>query len=136
MSQNKRPVGRPTKYNPELQARADRYIFEFETQGDVIPSNAGLCCWLGISRPTLHEWGRAYPEFSNTLDAIQVKQEMLALNGGMAGHFNATITKLVLANHGYSERQAVDLSSSDGTMTPKGLDGFYADVTTKTDAES
>lgn len=37
---------------------------------------------------------------------------------------------------GWRETTAIDHTSSDGSMTPKGLDGFYADVATKTDAES
>lgn len=102
------PVGRPSKYNDELQAHAERYIFDYAEQDDVIPSAAGLCVWLGISRPTLHEWERAYPEFSNTLAAIKELQEKTALNKGLTGAFNSTIVKLVLANHGYSDRQALD----------------------------
>ena len=37
VGQDKRPVGRPTKYNDELQALADTYIFSYKEQGDVIP---------------------------------------------------------------------------------------------------
>jgi len=112
------PVGRPTKYNDDLQAHADRYIFDYAEQEDVIPSAAGLCVWLGISRSTLHEWERHYPEFSNTLAAIKELQEKTALNKGLTGAFNSTIVKLVLANHGYSDRQAVDHQSSDGSFSP------------------
>lgn len=111
-------VGRPSKYNEELQALADRYIFEYQTQDDVIPSAAGLCVWLGISRPTLHEWDRAHPDFSNTLDAIRSLQEKAALNKGLTGEFNSTIVKLVLANHGYSDKLSQDHTSSDGSLTP------------------
>ena len=105
------PVGRPSKYNEEVQRAAERYIYEYESAGDVIPSAAGLCVWLGISRPTLHEWDRAHPDFSNTLDAIRSLQEKAALNKGLTGEFNSTIVKLVLANHGYSDKQAVDHTS-------------------------
>lgn len=115
----KRAIGRPSKYNEQMQAHADRYVFDFNEQGDVIPSNSGLCCWLGISRPTLHEWGRAYPEFSNTLEAIQSKQETMTLNKALVGDFNSTIAKLVLANHGYSDKQEIDHRSGDQSMSPK-----------------
>lgn len=111
-------MGRPTKYNDELQARAERYIFDYADQGDVIPSAAGLCVWLGISRPTLHEWDRAHPNFSNTLDAIRSLQERAALNKGLTGEFNSTIVKLVLANHGYSEKSAIEHSNPDGSLRP------------------
>lgn len=111
-----RQVGRPTKYNEELQAHADRYIFDYHEQEDVIPSAAGLCVWLGISRPTLHEWERIHPEFSATLAAIRELQEKVALNKGLTGAFNSTIVKLVLANHGYSDKQEIDHRSGDGSM--------------------
>lgn len=104
-----RGVGRPSKYNPELQAKADDYVlFGFEDQGDLIPSLAGLCCYLGIVRSTAHDWRDKHPKFSGTLEAIEVKQENIALNGALGGQLNATIAKLVLANHGYSDKQAVD----------------------------
>jgi hypothetical protein len=125
MSETKRSVGRPSKYNPELQSLADKYLDVYNVPakeggaGDVIPSGAGLCCWLGISRSTMAEWNRYYPEFSATVEAIAVMQEKSCVNGGMAGLFNASITKLVLANHGYSEKREVDNKSSDGTMSPK-----------------
>lgn len=119
-----RSVGRPTKYNDELQAHADRYIFDYSEQEDVIPSAAGLCVWLGISRPTLHEWERAYPEFSNTLAAIKELQEKTALNKGLTGAFNSTIVKLILANHGYSDRQAVDHTTNGESI--KTFSSMYA----------
>ncbi|MDF7387072.1 DNA-packaging protein, partial [Proteus mirabilis] len=58
-------------------------------------------------------------EFSDTLDGIMAFQEMKLINSGLAGDFNATITKLMLANHGYSEKQEVDHQSSDGSMSQK-----------------
>lgn len=33
------------------------------------------------------------------------------INGGLHGDFNSNITKLMLANHGYSDTRAVDLST-------------------------
>lgn len=111
--------GRPEKYSEELQETADSYIHGWESLGDVIPSHAGLCCYLGIARSTLYLWRDKYPRFSDTLSAIEVMQERIALNGGLSNSFNATITKLVLANHGYTDKVQQDLTSSDGTMTPK-----------------
>lgn len=127
-----RSLGRPSSYNDEIQRQADEYIYSYEELGHAIPSRAGLCCYLGISRSNSYEWEKQFPAFSDTLEAISVVQENQALNGGLTNRFNSTITKLVLANHGYSDRNAVDHTSSDGTMTPKGksLDDFYQDVPT------
>lgn len=122
------PVGRPTKYNQELQAQADSYVYDWAYY-DAIPSRVGLCCFLGITKPTMYDWEQQYPEFSTTLQSIDALQERTAVNKGITGEFNSTITKLVLANHGYSDRQALDHSSTDGSMSPKGrkLEDFYDD---------
>ena len=116
---NKKTVGRPSKYNDELQDKADQYIYNFHEQGDVVPSQAGLCCWLGVSRSTLFEWSKEYPLFSSTLEAISVLQENLALNRSLDGKFNSTIAKLLLANHGYSDKQELAHTSPDGSMSPR-----------------
>ena len=112
------PVGRPSLLTPELKARAAEYLERFNEQGDVIPSTAGLACWLGISKASVYNYGDQDAEFLATLDAIQAKQEALTLNNGMNGVFNSTIAKLVLANHGYSDKVQQDNVSSDGSMTP------------------
>lgn len=117
MSSNK--VGRPTKYNDELQAEADAYLSRLQELGHVIPSRAGLCCYLGIAKSTSYEWETQYPEFSDALKAVDVMQEHMTLNGGLAGKLNPVISKLVLSNHGYSDKQAIDHQSSDRSMTPK-----------------
>ena len=116
--QVKRPIGRPTKYNDELQALADTYIFSYKEQGDVIPSRVGLCCFLGIAKSTSFEWADIYPDFSATLAAIDALQENVALNRGLDGTFNATIVKLVMANHGYSDAQKVDHTTNGKDIAP------------------
>jgi len=102
-----------------MQAEADRYILDYESVGDVIPSRAGLGCFIGVDRSTVYEWEKNHPIFSHTLRKIDIMQERTALNKGLDGTFNAAITKLILHNHGYSDRQATDHTSSDGSMTPK-----------------
>ena len=120
----KRGVGRPTKYNPELQAEADTYVYRLEELGHVVPSRAGLCCFLGISRETSYQWEKEHRQFSDTLQAVDIMQEHLALNGGLAGGLNSTIVKLVLANHGYSDKQSIDHTS--GGEKVKTFSAMYA----------
>jgi hypothetical protein len=112
------PIGRPSLLTPELIAKAREYLFGYEEQGDVIPSVAGLACWLGVSKASVYNYGEQNPEFLGTLDAIQAKQEAVTLNRGMTGDFNSTIAKLVLSNHGYSDKVQQDHVSSDASMTP------------------
>jgi hypothetical protein len=111
-------VGRPTKLTDELKARAKEYLYAYETQGDAIPSAAGLACWLGISKASVYNYGEQDADFLDTLSAIQAKQEVVTLNKGITGEFNSTISKLVLANHGYSDKIEQAHTSPDGSMSP------------------
>jgi len=112
-------TGRPTKYNEQVQEAADAYVDGgFLACGDVVPSRAGLALELCLSRETLTNWERDHPRFLGTLQRLKWLQERISLNGGLKGDMNSTIVKLLLANHGYSERQAVDHQSSDGSMSP------------------
>lgn len=114
------PVGRPSKYNADLQAMADSYIDNFKEYGDVVPSMAGLACYIGVSRETVNEWTKIHSEFSDTAKAVMVMQERMLVNGGLSRANDASITKLLLAsNHGYSDKQAIDHQSSDGSMSAK-----------------
>lgn len=121
------PAGRPTKYTPEIQKKADEYVQGgFLAEGDVVPSQAGLALILDLDRQTIHNWKSAHPEFFDTLERISYLQEKISLNGGLKGDLNSTIVKLLLANHGYSERQAVDLTSKGESLNPpKTLDDLY-----------
>ena len=112
-------IGRPTKYNEDLQAQADEYIFKYSEVGDVVPSRVGLCCYLGISKRVSYEWETIYTEFLHTLENIEAMQERTAVNRGLDGTFNAAITKLILHNHGYNEKQELAHTSPDGSMKPQ-----------------
>jgi hypothetical protein len=116
-------IGRPTRYNEAMQEAADKYLNEWlgglgKELGESIPSRVGLCVYLGISKSVSHMWEERHPEFMDTLKGIETLQEQVSLNGGMIGKYNPTITKLVLANHGYHDKQQVDNTSSDGSMKP------------------
>lgn len=112
-------LGAPTKYTQDLQNQADEYIFKYSEVGDVIPSRVGLCCYLGVSKRVSYEWELIYPDFLHTLENIDAMQERTAVNRGLDGTFNAAITKLILHNHGYSDKQAIDHASTDGSLTPQ-----------------
>jgi len=119
LGMKKNPVGRPTKYNEALQAKADTYIYELEALDHVVPSRVGLCCFLGIHKATSYEWESEYPEFSDTLRQVETLQEFMSMNGGLKGTLNSTIVKLLLANFGYSDKVQQEHTSPDGSMTPK-----------------
>lgn len=115
----KNKVGRPGKFAGSLEKAKEYLMGGYETVGDVVPSVAGLACYLGVTRKSIYEWAKQSEELSDTLEGIQALQENRLINKGLTGDFNATISKLMLANHGYSDKQEVDNKSSDGSMTPK-----------------
>ena len=102
--------------------KAKHYLVEgFREIENLVPSTAGLCCYLGVSKSAVYVWSedteanRKDPirrEFMDTLEAIQTKQEMMLANGGLSGAYNSTITKLMLANHGYSDSVKQDLTTN------------------------
>lgn len=119
-AKSKRPVGRPTTLTKEHIKGAESYLKGgFQQCGDVVPSIAGLACFLGVHKGQLYSWSTQNQEFHDMLEAIKGAQEKLLINGGLLGDFNATITKLMLSKHGYSEKVENNHTSSDGSMTPK-----------------
>ena len=115
----KRPVGRPSTLSQEHIDGAEWYLKGgFGERNEVVPSIAGLACFLGVGRQQLRDWGGQNNEFLATLEAIKSAQEVLLVNKGLQGDFNPTIAKLMLTNHGYSDKVETDMKSSDGSMTP------------------
>ena len=58
-------------------------------------------------------------EFLDTLELIKSRQEVELINKGLKGEFNASIAKLMLANHGYSEKQTLDHQSQGSSIISK-----------------
>jgi hypothetical protein len=122
-------MGMTSSYDEAMQEKADLYIDEFEAdaEGEVVPSITALALYLGISRATAHNWGKAFPTFLDTLEKVNQVQEVKLTNGSLSNRLNSNISKLMLANHGYSDKSSVDNTSSDGSMSPRNsLDDFYA----------
>ena len=102
--------GRPPKFNDEMLSQANQYLTDY----DVIPSIAGLAVYLKIARETVYDWSRKYPEFSDIVTLLLSKQEQVLIQKGLIGDFNASITKVILTKHGYSDKQDMTLASPDG----------------------
>jgi len=114
-------MARPTKYTRKLEKTANEYIDGgYLEEGELIPSHMGMAKVLGLAQRTLYAWSAdGIGEFSHTLERCMSMQHLVLLNKGLASEFNSNIAKLALSNHGYSEKQWLDHTSSDGTMTPK-----------------
>jgi len=109
-------AGRPTKYTAELLEAARSYVDGgYAEQGDPAPLIAGLAINLGISRETVYAWASQDDkgEFSDIVSDLMATQERKLLQGGLSGEFNASITKLALTKHDYSDKSENTLQGGD-----------------------
>lgn len=119
MLDRKSPIGRPSKYNSDVQKAAEEYINNFKDYGDVVPTVASLALHLDVATKTLYNWATEQnPEFLHVFNRLELLQHRALVNGGLAGGFNPAITKMMLTKHGYSDKQEIDHRSPDGTMSP------------------
>lgn len=121
-NEESREVGRPSKLAESLQPAREYLEGGYEIDGAVIPTVAGLACYLGVSRSTVNKWAAedtAEGGFSDIVEGILSMQEFKLVNGGLKGDYNSTIAKLMLTKHGYSDKAEVDNKSSDGSMSTK-----------------
>nr|WP_314272422.1 terminase small subunit [uncultured Kingella sp.] len=106
-------AGRPSSFTQQHFDGAEWYLKGgFQERGEAVPSIAGLVCLLGAARNQIRDWGRQHEHFGDLLEAIKAKQENLLINKGLQSDFNPTITKLMLANHGYSDKTENAVSGS------------------------
>lgn len=98
--------GRPTHYSDEICRQAREYLGKYSELGHAVPSIAGLSTYLKRSRTLLHDWAADADkqEFKDILSEILAEQEQVTLSNGLKGDFNATIAKLLLGKHGYSDK--------------------------------
>lgn len=99
----KHPGGAPTKYNEPLLDKVIEYANSYESLGHKVPSIAGLCTYIGVTRETMYQWIKIHKELSDITSRMLAQQEQTLLNNGLDGTFNAHITKLVLSKHGYTD---------------------------------
>ena len=112
------------KYRSEMIDKAYEYInnYDSDEHGDTIPQFASLALVLGIHRDTLYDWAKnpeKYPGMSDVMKDLKAKQERVLLNQGLKGGFKGDITKLILSKHGYSDKIQQEITSPDGSMSPK-----------------
>ncbi len=109
-----RAARRPSGYCEEVQAKCDKYMTACP---DAIPSIVGLAIYVGVVTKTLYNWSENEQnvELLHTLSAIKDAQHHKALNGSIVGDLNPVISKLVLANHGYSDKQQTELTGAGGS---------------------
>lgn len=105
---------RPTKLTPEVRELTAKYLSEC-IENNKVPTAARLAVNIGVGKRTLYDWAKNDTEFSHTLDLLNAIQESTLIDGSLENKLNATISKLMLANHGYKERQ--DVTTNDEKIT-------------------
>lgn len=112
------PGGRPTKYRDDMPDQVREYAFGgYQERGHRLPTYEGLAEVLKVTVSTIKLWATEDDKapFSASLSALKDRQRRILIESGLAGDYNATITKLMLsANHGMVERTAKELSGPDG----------------------
>ena len=123
-SASKRPVGRPTKYDPKYC----QVVISVGEQGGWLAEMAEAC---DVVRSTMDEWAANHPEFSEALTRAKQKAqawfEAKGREGLTADKFNSALwAKQMSARHRdeYTERQQVEHS---GGVSITVVDNFVAD---------
>lgn len=112
--ETKRPPGRPPEWQDCVEPAWFYVNGGYETVNDPIPSIAGLAVYLNKSRETIHTWAKTHKQFSDIVEKLLAIQEGRLVAGGLTGGYNASITKLLLTKHGYSDKQETAVSGVDG----------------------
>ena len=95
-------MARPTDYTDELLIKANEYINDCP---DVVHTVVGLCLHIGIAKSTCYRWIEEDNQvFKDIVDTVAALQERKLLSNGLTNEFNASITKLLLTKHGYTDK--------------------------------
>lgn len=107
-----------SKYTNKDLKDALYYYENYELLGDVIPQIAGLAIHLGRCVNTIKNWSKVKGNeaFLTVVEKIDTNQERCLINGSLKGNLNPTISKLILSNHGYNDKQEIEQ-----TTTHKGI---------------
>lgn len=120
LNEEKNKGGRPSKYTPEILDLSYQYLTTLP-EDEVVHSIEGLSDYLNVSRETIYNWmeDEDKSEFFDIVKKVLSKQAKALANKGLKGEFNASITKLMLTKHGYSDKveQQTDITSKGDKIT-------------------
>ena len=105
-SEQKQVLGRPSKYNEDIQKRSDDYVDTFELYVNIngklvpspIPSVAQLAFKLRVHRATIYEWKKVHAAFSDTLERLNQLQEIFLVQHGLTRGYDSTYAKFLTVN--------------------------------------
>lgn len=111
----------------------DKFMPDYEGKNDeAVPTRAGLALHIGVSRQVVDKWLKEGREilskgdsndikarFVRMVEVMDTRQEVNLISGALKKNYDAKTSALLLSRFGYSEKQQIDHSSNDGSMTPK-----------------
>lgn len=99
-----------TKYNADIQAKAEEYADNWQATGDRVPQIASLAIACGIGKNTLYEWEKleGMDKWRDVCARVRVAQEKELINAGLDRTNDSGLTKLMLMKHGYTDKQEID----------------------------
>ena len=116
----KRPVGRPRAISSpeEFNRLVDSYIDMCRDSGEPVLLT-GMILSLGLtSKEAFYNYGKSYAEFSESVKRARMLIEM-EYEKRLNVATSATGPIFALKNFGWIDKQELDHTSSDGSMTPQ-----------------
>ena len=99
------PIGRPTKYGSELQAKAKDYV-EACFKESTTPYIEELALLLDVNDDTIVEWSKEHDEFSATIKRLKMLQKLNFKRDAIEKRIQPTMAIFLLkANHGLNEKE-------------------------------
>ena len=124
--------GGQTKFKPDTIEKIEWYLKNYDKNGDVIPTIAGLCLHLGVVKQTIYNWAKDEEKrgLLDLLEWIKYTQETKVINGGLKGDYNSAVSKLILFKHGYHEKEDepaekainINITGHNGEQSPFNTD--------------
>lgn len=111
------PEGRPTDYTPDMPAKLNEYFSpkagEYVPIGNKmcyvaasLPTFAGFCVSIGVSRRTIMNWRDEYPEFFLAYERAKTSMEHYLTEGALNGGYNAQFAIFAAKNMiGWHDKQ-------------------------------
>lgn len=121
------PGGRPTKYDPKFCDKVIEYfdvppfkevstVFGVKRIPNILPTIAGFAHWIGVSKDTIYEWKKNYPEFSDAVQRAGANQEHMLLTNALLGIYNHKFAALVGINVTDMKVQQADVPQNVATI--------------------
>jgi len=102
--ETKKKLGRPTKYNEDIQKKADQFVSSLEAT-DELPHIYDLAEHLEVDSDTIGNWGEVHPKFFGTIKKLKKLQERRLMNKGLDNTWNPPMAMFLLkCNHGFVDK--------------------------------